>query len=47
MKAMKRIEVILPEGEVDELIEALDATDISGYTLIPSVSGRGDRGHGP
>ncbi|MGB5494126.1 MAG: P-II family nitrogen regulator [Sedimenticolaceae bacterium] len=44
MKAMKRIEVILPEGEVDELIEALDATDISGYTLIPSVSGRGDRG---
>jgi nitrogen regulatory protein PII len=44
MKAMKRIEIILPEGEVDELIDALEATQISGYTLIPSVAGRGDRG---
>lgn len=45
MKAMKRIEIILPEGETDDLIDALGKeTQISGYTLIPSVSGRGDRG---
>jgi nitrogen regulatory protein PII len=44
MKAMKRIEIILPRGEADDLIESLEATRISGYTLIPSVSGRGDRG---
>ena len=44
MKAMKRVEVILPEGETDKLIQAIEGTGISGYTLIHSVSGRGDRG---
>lgn len=44
MKPIKRIEVILPKGEASDLIDTLEATRISGYTLIPSVSGRGDRG---
>lgn len=44
MKPMKRIEVILPQGEADELIRALEDKGVSAYTLIPSVSGRGDRG---
>lgn len=44
MKAMKRIEVILPEGEAEELIRAMKGSGVSAYTLIPSVSGRGDRG---
>lgn len=44
MKPMKRIEVILPEGETDELIRAMEGNGVSAYTLIPSVSGRGDRG---
>jgi nitrogen regulatory protein PII len=44
MKPMKRIEIILPKGEADHLIESLEAVEITGYTLIPSVSGRGDRG---
>lgn len=44
MKPMKRIEVILPRGEADDLIDALDEASVSGYTLIPSVAGRGDRG---
>jgi nitrogen regulatory protein PII len=44
MKPVKRIEVILPEGEAQSLIRALESTKLSGYTLIPSVSGRGDRG---
>lgn len=44
MKAMKRVEVILPEGAAEELIQAIETTGISGYTLILSVSGRGDRG---
>ena len=47
MKAMKRVEVILPEGETDKLIQAIEGTGISGYTLIHSVSGRGDRGRLP
>lgn len=44
MKPVKRIEIILPEGEADQVLEALEAVPISGYTVIPSVSGRGDRG---
>lgn len=44
MKEVKRIEIIIPEGGTSKLIEALEATHISGYTFIPSVSGRGDRG---
>ena len=41
---MKRIEIILPKGETDDLIEAMEDHRITGYTLIPSVAGRGDRG---
>ena len=45
MKGMKRIEVILPEGEIADLIDALrKETQIGGYTLIPSVSGLGIHG---
>lgn len=44
MKPVKRIEIILPEGEADQVLEALEAVSISGYTVIPSVTGRGDRG---
>jgi nitrogen regulatory protein PII len=44
MKPVKRIEIILPEGEAEAVLRALEATKVSGYTLIPSVAGRGDRG---
>ncbi len=44
MKPIKRVEVILPKFESSELIEALESKKISDYTLMPSVSGRGDRG---
>lgn len=44
MKPMKRIEIILPEGEADELIRAMEGKGVNAYSLIPSVSGRGDRG---
>ena len=44
MKPVKRIEIILPEGESEAVLQALRETSITGYTLIPSVSGRGDRG---
>ena len=47
MKTMKRIEVILPEGETDDLIRAMEGSGVGAYTLIPSVSGRGDRGRTP
>jgi len=38
--AMKRIESTVPEGEAIELVEVLEATHISGDTIIPSVAGR-------
>lgn len=44
MKPIKRIEIVLPKGEIDHLIRQLEADKISGYTLIPSVIGRGERG---
>jgi nitrogen regulatory protein PII len=44
MRPIKRVEIILPEGESADVLEALEALEVSGYTLIPSVSGRGDRG---
>lgn len=44
MKAIKRIEVVLPKGEAQHLIEHLEAAEVTGYTLIPSVVGRGERG---
>lgn len=44
MRPIKRIELIVPEGESADVLKALEAVRIGGYTLIPSVSGRGDRG---
>jgi nitrogen regulatory protein PII len=44
MKPVKRIEIVLPQREVDHLIAQLEARKVSGYTRIPSVVGRGERG---
>lgn len=44
MKTCKRLEIILEEVLADRVIDCLANLKISGYTMIPSVSGRGGRG---
>lgn len=40
----KRIEIVLPIAVSEELIEKLDALKVFGYTVLPNVLGRGERG---
>jgi nitrogen regulatory protein PII len=44
MKPVKRIEIIVPEGQVQKLLDVFEQMKVSGYTVIKNVSGRGDRG---
>lgn len=44
MKAVKRIEIVLPKGQVEAVVAALDEGRNSGYTVIRDVLGRGERG---
>ena len=44
MNTCKRLEIIIEEVLADRVIACLAKLEVSGYTLIPSVSGRGGRG---
>jgi len=44
MNTCKRLEIIIEEVLADRVIDCLAKLEVSGYTLIPSVSGRGGRG---
>ena len=44
MKAVKRMEIILPAPALPELLRLLEKERVPGYTLIRSVEGKGDRG---
>lgn len=44
MKPVKRIEIVLPKGQVEQVVAALDEGWSSGYTVIRDVLGRGERG---
>jgi nitrogen regulatory protein PII len=44
MNPVKRIEVVLPQGAITDVVKDLDALGLSGYTLIRDVLGRGERG---
>ena len=44
MEAVKRVEIVVDSVEVRRVTEALDRVGISGYTVIPTISGRGERG---
>ncbi len=44
MKPCKRIEIVIEQPLAPRLKKQLDAIGVSGYTVIPGASGRGDRG---
>jgi nitrogen regulatory protein PII len=44
MEAVKRVEVVVESVEVRRVTEALETLGVSGYTVIPAASGRGERG---
>jgi len=42
--SMKRIEIVVHEGSLEELIEVFEEADIKGYTVIKKVGGYGSTG---
>jgi nitrogen regulatory protein PII len=44
MKTVKRIEIIIPAVELKKMLRLLKESGVSGYTVIRSVTGFGDRG---
>ena len=44
MQPIKRVEIVTDSLEMQEVIEAIEALGITGYTLIRDVLGKGERG---
>lgn len=44
MQNVKRVEIVTDAREMREVRGALERAGVSGYTLIPQVQGRGERG---
>ena len=44
MEAAKKVEIVCDSVEVNNVIEILEATGITGYTIIADVVGKGERG---
>ncbi len=44
MRAVKRVELVLPAPEVTGLLALLDELGVHDYTAVKGVSGRGSRG---
>ena len=44
MKKVKRLEIIIPAVELKKVLRLLKESGVSGYTVIRSVTGFGDRG---
>ena len=44
MKPVKRIEIVIEEIELDNVIGELDRIGVVGYTIVPRAGGRGERG---
>jgi nitrogen regulatory protein PII len=43
-KAVKKVEIITNSVELNEMKRVLDRLKVSGYSIIPGVTGMGDRG---
>ena len=41
---MKKIEIIVRGNQLQAIQELLDRTQVSGYTIIPNISGKGHHG---
>lgn len=44
MKPVKRIEIVIEEIELENVISELDHIGVVGYTIVPRAGGRGERG---
>ncbi len=44
MKPVKRIEIVIEEIELENIIDELDRIGVVGYTIVPRAGGRGERG---
>lgn len=44
MEKMKKVEIVVDRIHLSTIIEIIDNSGASGYTVIPDVQGRGDRG---
>jgi nitrogen regulatory protein PII len=44
MKPVKRIEIVIEEIELENVIGELDRIGVVGYTVVPRATGRGERG---
>jgi nitrogen regulatory protein P-II 1 len=44
MNAMKRLEIVIDKPHLPALLSALDKAGVPGYTVVPIVEGKGNRG---
>ncbi len=44
MQPVKRVEFVVDALEVPNLLRVLEQHGVSGYTIIPEVTGKGERG---
>jgi nitrogen regulatory protein PII len=44
MQNVKRLEIITDALEMREVVRVLEAQGVTGYTVIPTVVGKGERG---
>lgn len=44
MQAVKKVEIIIGDLEVESVLDILSQVKVSGYTVIKNTSGKGDRG---
>lgn len=44
MKSVKKIEIVIDSVELPKVLRALDEQEVTGYTVIGDVTGKGERG---
>ncbi|MFN4293358.1 MAG: P-II family nitrogen regulator [Thermoflexales bacterium] len=44
MRAIKRIEIVTDALEIERVAQVLEQHGVSGYTIVPHVVGKGERG---
>lgn len=44
MQFIRRVEIIVPRHEVENVIQLLERAQVEGYTVVDKVHGKGNRG---
>lgn len=44
-KRMKKVEIVIEAVMLQQVVSIIDQAGAGGYTIVPSVTGRGHRGH--